>query len=130
MEYNVIIGLSENINSIIFQAKLKNDLANCYFESSMNLDDLVKLNKILCLYDKIDDAFDFINELFNENKIYLKEILNNEILICVLKFYLPSGKIQEATIKLLKKDLNKDAIIDNLYKNLNELKNEFNEYKK
>ena len=96
----------------------------------MDLNDLVKLNKIFLLYEKIDDAFDFINGLFNENKIYLKEILNNEILFCVLQFYLPNGKTQEAIIKLFKKDLNKDSIIDNLCKNLNDLKNEFNNYKK
>ena len=130
VEYNIIIGLSENKNSIIFRAKLKNDFVNCYYESNMDLNDLVKLNKIFFLYEKIDDAFDFINGLFNENKIYLKEILNNEILFCVLQFYLPNGKTQEAIIKLLKKDLNKDSIIDNLCKNLNDLKNEFNNYKK
>ena len=44
--------------------------------------------------------------------------------------FLPNGKTQEAIIKLLKKDLNKDSIIDNLCKNLNDLKNEFNNYKK
>ena len=71
-----------------------------------------KINKCFVFYDTLDDIITFLEILFGENKVKL--LFENNNLVLVLSYFLPTGKQDEIKILFEKNILDKDAIIQKL----------------
>ena len=96
------------------------------FQIILNLEDLLSLLKIK--FEKINKAYEYIINLFEENKVTIKDIIQNKEIKLLLKI---NNEI-EANISLLYDKANDFIIneINKLNKEINILKKENNELKK
>ena len=121
--YKFIIG--KRFNNIIFKCK--------NYEVTLNNNDLSTLTK--SILKTIDEAFLFIINIFEENKVIIKDIVINKSITLLLNIYI-YNKPNNIEIVLLYNKSNKDLIINelnnnynNLKKDINYLKNEINKLK-
>ena len=135
-EYEEYYLIKENNAYRIFIGKLDNNLIiKCKnYEIIFNNNDLSILTKTLL--NTIDDAFEFIINIFEYNKVIIKDIKVNKSIILLLKVYINNIE-KEVEISLNynkdKKKLNNKALNDEyitLNENLNNLKNEIKLLKK
>ena len=110
--YKLIIG--KRSNDIIIKCK--------NYELSLNNNDLSKLTKTII--NTVDDAFLFIINIFEENKVIIKDININKNITLLLNIYI-YNKPKDIEIILLYNKTNKDLIINELNNNYILLKNEF-----
>ena len=122
--YKIIIGKIKEKNKIIIQSN--------NFENELNNDDLSKLLKKE--FKNIDESFEYIINIFDNNKVYLKEIIVKELMRLILKVnYLNKEKEIEIDLIYNKeiKQLNITEIINNeLKKDIENLKEEIKILKK
>ena len=107
--YKFIIGKSSN-DLII---KCKN------YELILNNNDLSILTN--SIFNKINDSFLFIINIFKENKVIIKDIVINKTINLLLNIYI-NNKPKDIEIILLYNKTNKDLIINELNNNYNNLK--------
>jgi predicted DNA-binding protein YlxM (UPF0122 family) len=65
--YEIIIGKTQN--NIIFQSS--------YYKLKLSLENLSSLTNII--FKSIDDSFEFIENIFNQKKSYIKNISSDEM---------------------------------------------------
>ena len=86
-----------------------------------------KLNELSIItqsfFNAIDDGYKFIINLFEENKVNIKDIIFKKTLLLILKIYI-HNKEKEIEIPLSYNTQNKDKDINALIINYNELKND------
>ena len=114
--------ISKRSNDIIIKCK--------NYEYILNNNDFSILTKPIL--KTIDDAFLFITNLFEENKVIIKDININKTITLLLNLYI-DNKQKDIEITLLYNNTNKDLIINNynkLKKEINYLNNEINKLKK
>ena len=111
--YKIIIGRKKS--DIIFKCKK--------YELKLNNNDLSKITK--SKYNTIDDAYKFIINIFEQNKIVINEIIVNKLIKLKLKINID----KDIEIILLYNKENKDVFINELNNNYNELKTEINNLK-
>ena len=111
--YKIIIG--KRSNDIIIKCK--------NYELSLNNNDLSILTKTII--NKVDDAFLFITNIFEENKVIIKDININKNITLLLNIYF-CNKPKDIEMKLLYNKANKDLIINGLNNNYNKLKKDIN----
>ena len=90
------------------------------YEGKFNLDDLIKISKLFCICKSIDEAYEFIINLFNRNKVAIKEINNNKYL--KLKFGIYNNiKCMEEKVEIIMyyNKNNKYSIINEIYHKYN-----------
>lgn len=92
-----------------------------YFESQMKLEELMKFDKIFRTCDDIEEALVSFNSIFTSEKNSIKEAINDKLII-IINIRQLDGSFKAKDLELLKKSLNKDTIIDNLCKQIDELK--------
>jgi hypothetical protein len=122
--YKIIIGKIKQKNKIVIQSN--------NFEIQFYNDDLTKLLKKE--FKNIDESFEYIINIFDNNKVYLKEIIVNKIMRLILKVnYLNKEKENEIDLIYNKeiKQLNIAEIINyELKKDIKNLKEEIKILKK
>ena len=111
--YKFIIGKRSN-NIII---KCKN------YELIFNNNDLSILTKLIL--NTIDDAYLFIINIFEENKVIIKDITIDKTITLLLNIYI-YNKPNDIEMILLYNKTNKDLIINEINNNYNELKKDIN----
>ena len=97
------------------------------YEIELNNNNFSMINNIKLILNSINDIYDFIINLFKENKVIIKNIINNKIIILLLKIY---NDYKEKNIEILLvynkeyKSNYKDIIINELNNNFTNLKYE------
>ena len=133
IEYEEYFLIKENnVFKFIIEKEYNNIIIKCQnYEKRININDLSILNK--SLFKNIDDAYEYINNLFENNKVNIKDIHINKSI--KLTIFIDNKKNTEIVLVYNKK--NKNNIINELknkYKDINNeinyLKNELNILKK
>lgn len=113
-EFNII---NDNIKYDIIISKTKDKIfIRCNnYESKLNLDDYNKLNPLFCICKTIDDIYELLLNLFNHNKVLIKEVSKNNIIKLILIMYNNIHGIEEnIEINLINSSKNKDSIINEM----------------
>ena len=101
--YEIIIGKTQN--NIIIQSS--------YYKLKLSLDNLSCLTKVV--FNSIDDSFEFIENIFNQKKSYIKNISSDEMKLIITTYDIIKGKEKEIELYLKinfnsKNDVIKDLI--------------------
>ena len=115
----------------ICKMKDKIYLKHFYYEIKLNAEELSQIFKIIL--SSIDEAYKYITNIFNKNKVKIKEILNEDKIKLIINIYDEINEnTKEIEIDLIHNTKNKDYIIidyvnkyNNLEKEVILLKNEF-----
>ena len=111
------IIISKTNKFIILQAKkLKTDISNIYY--SKNDIEIIKKNKYFLMFDNLNDIYDEIINLMNNNNPNLKED-SNKLLISIP---LSITKIKEIILEINEKEKSDKEKIKELYEMINNLK--------
>ena len=111
--YKFIIGKTSN--GVIIKCK--------NYELTFNNNDLFIFTK--SKFETIDDSFLFIINIFEENKVTIKDIIINKTITLLLNIYI-SNRSKDICMTLLYNKSNKDLIINELNNNYNNLKKDIN----
>ena len=109
--YDTILSKTIDNNNIVIQSYQRDNKYNIY-ETLLNFDDLIKLNKAFKICETIDDAYKIILNKFNEKKIFIEE--TKDFKIKILYFSLDNiitGEQQKIEIEI--KNKNKDSLLVN-----------------
>ena len=71
----------------------------------------------------MDEIFEILVTFFNEEKVLIKEV-KDDLILLNLKISSLTGKEKIVEIKLIKKEMNQDSIIKELCKKINKLEEE------
>jgi len=115
--YEIIIGKSKN--NIIIQSSL--------YELKLNREDLSILTK--AIFNSIDDSFEFIENIFNQKKSYIKDISSEEMKIIIKTFDIIKEKEKEIELNLMKNLDKKNGIIKDLINKFSKMEKEIKELK-
>ena len=131
--FKIKITLSSNI--LIEINELEN-IKGLFYSKSFSLEDLITISKGFKICDNINEAYDILEEIFQDKKALVK-YTNENIIVLVINVSLLGGRIQQAELPLNLKEVNKTIVIENLFKKVKSLekenanlKNEINEIKK
>ena len=113
---------SDYINIIIYKTKNNIIIRSSYYELKLSLEDLSLLTKII--YKSIDESFEFINNIFINNKYKIKEINLNEIKIIIITYDNIKGKDKEIELYLKENFNNTNYLIKELFNKFKELEKE------
>ena len=121
LKENIInkISLSKEDNSIIIKCKK--------YEIILNADELSILTKKKI--KNVNEAYDFINNIFEGNKVAIKEIKKNRYIKINLKIDTDNGD-ENKDIELVYNENNKNTFIEKLMTDYNTIINEINNLKK
>lgn len=130
-EYCVKIQLRNEVENlkedkiIAISAEKKNNFEKYIYKNKLNYDELKALGRIISPYESIEEVYDFISCLNEEQLISIKEIVNETFITLLIKNkILGFKKLFSADIQLQKKERDKDELIDILYKTLKEKEKE------
>ena len=108
------------ISDIILEINEVEKISGAYYSNNFSLDNLIKLGKGFRVCDTIEEAYDIIASNIETKKSSLTIIKDNEISLN-LKLDLPGGKVEETKLNLYKKEINKNILIEELIKKINQL---------
>ena len=114
--YKIIIGKSKN--NIIIQSS--------FYELKLNKEYLSILTKFV--FNSIDDSFEFIENIFDQKKSYIKNISSDEMKL-IIKTFDFKGKEKEIELYLMKNLDNKNEVIKDLINKLSKMEKEIKELK-
>ena len=125
-EYQEYYLIKQNNVFKIIIGKLKDKiLIKCKtFENQLKNDDFSLFNK----FDTIDELYNYIIKLFNENKVNIIDIISNKNMILNLKVSI-NDEEKNTELKLYFNRNSKDLIRNEIKENYNELINEINNLK-
>lgn len=137
-KYFLKIQLMENIDDIEINEKIivitvekDNSLEQFIFERIIKFDEFKNFGKIFVLHESIEEIYDFILLLMNDNNIFIKEIVQERSLILLLeKSFSGFKKPFSAEIELQKKERDDKEIIDILRRELKDKDKMLEEIKK
>ena len=113
-EFKIKIDLNEEKQLINISSILNEEIARIEYIKDLSMEELIIKNKLFKSFDIINEAFNLLNELFEKNKISIKEYIENSIIKLEIKLSSLSGEEQTFDIELYKKEVNKDIIINKL----------------
>ena len=124
--FKIKISLSSNI---IIEVNELEKIKGIFYSNTFSLEALVKLSKGFKICEDINEAYDIIEQIFENKKSTIKYLNENELLL-IIKVDLPGGKIQEVNLTLNKKEMNKNLLIEELILKVNQLEEENKNLKK
>ena len=114
--------LSDYITITIEKANDNIIIRNNYYELKLNIEKLSKLTKTI--YKSIDEANEFINNIFIQNKFKIKEINSQMISIIIIIYDNIKGKEKEIELLLKENFDNKNYLIKDLFNKYMKLEKE------
>ncbi len=144
---NFNLKIFEGKNSIIFHARLINDLSETLYTEETDFEEFHNLNRFFKQYSTIDELFTLLFETLEENEILMTKIENRIKLSFMVEarrkteevsFFLKPEKTNTDNIALnlcdkvkeLERKINeKDKVIENLKEEIKEIKDELKEDK-
>ena len=124
--FKIKIYLSSDIT---IEANELDKIKGIFYSSTFSLSALVKLSRGFRICEDIKEAYDIIDQILEKQKASINNIKENEISL-MIKVDLPGGKVQDVSLTLNKKEMNKDVIIEELVKKVNQLEEENKSLKK
>ena len=124
--FKIKISLSSNI---IIEVNELEKIKGIFYSNTFSLEALVKLSRGFKICEDINEAYDIIEQIFENKKSTIKYLNENELLL-IIKVDLPGGKIQEVNLTLNKKEMNKNLLIEELILKINQLEEENKNLKK
>ena len=124
--FKIKIYLSSDIT---IEANELDKIKGIFYSSTFSLSALVKLSRGFRICEDIKEAYDIIDQILEKQKASINNIKENEISL-IIKVDLPGGKVQDVSLTLYKKEMNKDVIIEELVKKVNQLEEENKSLKK
>ena len=124
--FKIKILLSSNIT---IEANELDKIKGIFYSSLFPLEALIKLSRGFKICEDINEAYDIIEQIFENKKSIISNINENEISITI-KVDLPGGKVKEVSLTLNKKEMNKNALIEELVIKVNQLEEENKTLKK
>ena len=102
-------------------------LSSLNYEAKFNLEDLVKISKLFSICKSIDEVYEFLINLYNRNKVVIKEIITNKLLKLHLAIYNNIKCLEEKVeIIMINNKNNKYSIINEVYNKCNTLQKNLN----
>ena len=105
--------LSNYINLSIEKTKNNVIIRSSYYEIKLTKDNLSSLTKII--YKSTDELFEFIKNIFNQNKYRIKKVSSKEIILILIIYDVIKGKEKEIEIFLLENFENSNYLFKELF---------------
>ena len=118
---------SDYINILIGKTKNNIIIRNYYYEIKLNMNNLSILTKTI--FKSIDESFEFFENIFNQNKVRIKNKTNNYIILIIITYDIIKGKEKKIELYLKENFENKNFLIKELFDKYN-LEKTINEEKK
>ena len=119
--------LSDYITIIVGKTKNNIILRNNYYELKVNSENLSLLTKIV--FKSIDESYEFITNIFNQNKFLIKDINSKMITIIIIIYDNIKGKERKIELSLKENFDNKNYLIKELFNKYMKLEKEMIEEK-
>ena len=113
---------SNILKIIIAKTKYNVIIRSSYYELKYNINDLSILTKIK--FNSIDEAYEFIDNIFNQNKYYIKDISSEQIILIIKTYDVIKGKEKDIELYLTENLDNKNYLIKELFNKYNKIENE------
>ena len=124
--FKIRLNLSSKIN---IEANEIEKIKGVFYSNIFSLEDLVKLSKGFRICEDINEAFDIIVQIFENQKANIKYNNENEVIL-IIKVALPGGNFHDVNLPINKKEMNKELLIDELILKVNKLEEENKSIKK
>ena len=118
--FNIIISMTSDKQYLCVQSKEEGNFA-FLFENKMNYLELMKYDKIFKTCEDLEDAYNSMVVILKNEKNIIKEIKDDKLIMSIFILNLDMT-FREKSLELIKKNQNKDVIIQNLCQQINELK--------
>ena len=132
-EYKAIY-LSQIYNIIIEKTNYNINIRSTYYQLKLNMEQISSLTNII--FNSIDETFDFIINIFNQNKYYIKGITSNSLILIIQIYDMINGNQKEIELYLNENFEDKNYLIKELFnkyirieKDIIDIKNENNNLK-
>ena len=103
-------------------------IRSAYYEIKIAPENLSILTKVM--FKSLDESFIFIRNLFEQNKVKIKEITHNNIKLGLNTYDIINGKEKEFELILIENYDNKRYLFKDIYNKLINFENEIKEIKK
>ena len=130
--FSIKISLSSNITIEIYEL---GKMQGAFYTNEFSLDTLIKISKGFRICETIKEAYEILEDILEAKKSTIK-IQEDNTIILIIEIGLPGGKTQKAELSLIKNEINKDILVEELIKKVNileeenkKLKEEINEIK-
>ena len=130
--FSIKISLSSNITIEIYEL---GKMQGAFYTNEFSLDTLIGISKGFRVCETIKEAYEILQEILEAKKSTIKMKENNSVVL-IIEIGLPGGKTQKAELSLIKNEINKDILVEELIKKVNileeenkKLKEEINEIK-
>ena len=132
-EYKAIY-LSQIYNIIIEKTNYNINIRSAYYQLKLNKEQMSSLTNTI--FNSIDETFDFIINIFNQNKYYIKGITSNSLILRIQIYNIINGNQKEIELYLNENFEDKNYLIKELFnkyikieKDIIDIKNENNNLK-
>ena len=132
-EYKAIY-LSQIYNIIIEKTNYNINIRSTYYQLKLNKEQMSSLTNTI--FNTIDETFDFIINIFNQNKYYIKGIKSNSLILRIQIYDMINGNQKEIELYLNENFEDKNYLIKELFnkyirieKDIIDIKNENNNLK-
>ena len=116
-KFNVKIILSSKIIIEIYELT---KIQSSFYINEFSLEELVKLSKGFKICEDINEAYEILIEIFEAKKSSIKLKEDNSVILTI-NIALPGGKTQSTELLLKAKEINKNKLISELIKKVNNL---------
>jgi len=118
---------SDYINILIGKTKNNIIIRNYYYEIKLDMNNLSILTKTI--FKSIDESFEFFENIFNQNKVRIKNKTNNYIILVIITYDIIKGKEKKIELYLKENFENKNFLIKELFDKYINLEKTINEEK-
>ena len=118
--FTILIGITSVKQYLIIQSK-QEDIIAYIFERKIFLSELIELDKYFKTCDTIDEAYDLMIQILNEEKNKIKEIDNDKLILCINILNLDKT-YREKEIEIFKKRENNEKVLEDLCQQIVDLK--------
>ena len=118
--FNIIISMTSDKQYLCVQSKEEGNFVYL-FENKMNFIELMKFDKIFKTCEDLEDAYNSMVVILKNEKNLIKEIKDDKFIMSIFILNLDMT-FREKSLELIKKNQNKDVIIQNLCQQIDELK--------